>query len=141
MSNAPGSLELCPFLPRVLLSPLCPLERLGIKNPTVENLKYVACCFAGYHAIRRSSHSMGLSEADLTESQADKTLSIFADFFCHEAHLLDIPHISRTKLAASTGLFWSYSIVQSRPAVQPSGIDANMPSATGARVVMLDRPP
>ncbi len=112
--------------------PPCPLQRLGIKNTSVEILKYQACAFAGYHAIRRAAASWGLTEADLTESQSGKALSIFADYFCHEAHSLKLAHLSRTELGASTGLFWTYSV---------SGIRAALPPVTGTEVVSAGGPP
>ena len=112
--------------------PPCPLQRLGIKNTSVEILKYQACAFAGYHAIRRAAASWGLTEAALTVTQSEKALSIFADYFCHEAHSLGIAHISRTELGASTGLFWTYSV---------SGICATLPPVTWTEVVSVDGPP
>ena len=31
-----------------------PLERIGLANPSIQNLKLVACTFSAYHAVKRS---------------------------------------------------------------------------------------
>ena len=38
------------LLARGAAVPPCPIERLGIKNPTVEKLKIIACSFAIFSA-------------------------------------------------------------------------------------------
>ncbi len=87
---------MCPFLFLLLRNfcpqtPSCPVERLGLINPTRETLLTISCAFAGYHAVRRglrSLHNFGLDylhAQNADNSPSDFVARTFAEAFWSEA--------------------------------------------------------
>ena len=65
----------------------CPLERLGLVNPSKESLLTVACVFSAYHAVKRSALVSNMSQQEsLHEAQTLSVFSVFADTFRVEAN-------------------------------------------------------
>ena len=78
---------MCPWLYKIvsLIRPETssdPLERLAMKNVTLESLKCVACVFAGYHSIKCTPKHLSLATLSSTDSSAHiGTAVYFAEAF------------------------------------------------------------
>jgi len=70
------------FLPD---TPPCPLKRIGLIAPSRESMLRVACCFAGFHAVKRACPSLKVFSATLNLDQRFATHKIFAEAFWTEA--------------------------------------------------------
>ena len=97
----------CQFCPG---TPACPLQRLGLKQPHRDSILLVACMFAGYHAVKRRSHSLSITNDTLSIQQRFKCHEIYADFFWAEAldNGFSCKHF-RPDIQSSTSLQWDSS--------------------------------
>ena len=67
--------QLCPT------TPACPLRRLGLKLPTVDSALLVACMSAGYHAVKRASYTLSITNDILSFEERVKSHKMYAVFF------------------------------------------------------------
>ena len=71
----------------MIISPSCPLERLGLVNTSKDTLLAVACAFSAYHAVKRAEFICNLPELEqLQDAQILSVYSLFADTFWVEAN-------------------------------------------------------
>ena len=58
------------------------LERIALKNATIESLKAVACIFAGYHSIKCMPANLTIAHTSSTDSSSRVATAVsFADAF------------------------------------------------------------
>ena len=59
-----------------------PLERIALKNITIESLKAVACIFAGYHSIKCMPPNLTIVHTSSTDSSSHVATAVsFAEAF------------------------------------------------------------
>ena len=98
----------CPWLFKIvsLIRPETssdPLERIALKNATIESLKAIACIFAGYHSIKCIAHTSSTdssSRVATAVSFADAFLALACDIRlqCRLSHRLQ-EHFGRYLLS------------------------------------------
>ena len=77
----------CPWLFKIISlirpeTPADPLERIAMKNVTLDSLKCVACTFAGYHSIKCTPKFPTISHSSSTDSSAQVDTAVhFAEAF------------------------------------------------------------
>ena len=77
----------CPWLFKIvsLIRPETssdPLERIALKNATIESLKAVACIFAGYHSIKCMPTNLTIAHTSSTDSSSRVATAVsFAEAF------------------------------------------------------------
>jgi len=65
----------------ILSPPSNPLERIGLQNISRDSILTASAVFSGYHAIKRSHFTIGLSGSPLSTEQAIASQRIFAEAF------------------------------------------------------------
>ena len=71
--------------------PATPLERIGLQNITRKSILAASAVFSGYHAIKRSHFTIGLSGPPLDAEQAIASQRIFAEAFQSSADDAGLP--------------------------------------------------
>ncbi len=83
----------------------CPVERLGLVEPTREKMLCVACTFGGYHAARRFISS----ELASIESNSD-AMALHPNFACTLTALSDSHSLAVGVRAAFCEAFWADAV-------------------------------
>ena len=94
-SDAKDSLShyvMCPHLYALLKyfcdeTPSNPLERFGLKNPSINSLKFVSCTFSAYHALKAKVRcgQIKMQEGSKTKILLRQAWSVFAETLAVEA--------------------------------------------------------
>ena len=83
----------------LITPPTHPLERIGLQSITRESILAASAVFSGYHAIKRSPFTTGLSGHPLNAEQAIASQRIFAEAFQSSADDAGLPCRSAGKFA------------------------------------------
>ena len=91
----------CPILQKVtqnvLQAPDCPLERLGLSQPSRNSLLSVACTFSAYHAVKRLVSTWNMqAHSTLDKTQLNAVYGLFAETLAVEARDAELPLVSST---------------------------------------------
>ena len=72
----------------------CPLIRLGVKHPSINNLKILSCVFSAYHALKGQVRSGNLVVQEDTDDKIRTRWSVFAEVLDAEAGERDIDRVA-----------------------------------------------
>ena len=96
----------------------CPLTRLAVKNPTISNLKIVACIFSAYHALKGQVRDGRIDVQEDSRTHIRKAWSVFAEALAAEAGEKHIEFVS-----FSLPKFISFLATGEHPRTLPALID------------------